>query len=156
MLCFLELSRINSNYEEKVREKQPGHGSDSDLFTLSWEIEELNNLIKEIRKICPNIRSIIEHLGCPDFDMQQNNIPRQLSNIRATLVKINKSVSQFKRSPATHMFVVMISSELRNRKPYALPLQCLPCSGLKESDIRRIVKEVVKAMVDQNMKVCGK
>lgn len=126
------------------------------MFTLSWEIEELKNLIEEVRKIHPTISTIIEHLKISDFNLRENNIPRQLGNIRDMLVKIVKSVSRFKRTAATHMFVVMISSELRNRKPYALPIQCLPCGGLKESDIRRIVIEVVKAMVDRDMKVCGK
>ena len=30
----------------------------------------------------------------------------------------------------------MISSETRNRKPYALPVQCLPIASLKDAAVR--------------------
>ena len=49
----------------------------------------------------------------------------------------------------------MISSDLRNCKPYALPIQCLPCAGLKEVDIRRMVSHIAKEMTAQHMSVAG-
>ena len=133
-----------------------GKGSDKDMFELSWETQELSDLVNELTSIQPTISVMIEKLKGSQFNWQNDNVPRRLGSIRDTLVRIISSLSHFKRTAATHMFVVMISSELRNRKPYALPVQCLPYAGLKESDIRRIVKGVVQAMVDRNMKVCGK
>ena len=133
-----------------------GKGSDKDMFELSWETQELSDLVNELTSIQPTISVMIEKLKGSQFNWQNDNVPRHLGSIRDTLVRIISSLSHFKRTAATHMFVVMISSELRNRKPYALPVQCLPYAGLKESDIRRIVKGVVQAMVDRNMKVCGK
>ena len=50
----------------------------------------------------------------------------------------------------------MISSECRNRKPYALPVQCLPVKGLKDKEVRAIVDAVIQEMVKRNMKVSGK
>ena len=55
-----------------------------------------------------------------------------------------KGVYRFRRVPASHVFVLMISSELRNKKPYAVPIQCLPYAGLKEVDMRRMVNLVVQ------------
>ena len=54
------------------------------------------------------------------------------------------------------MFVFMISSVLRNQKPYALPVQCIPYAGLRETDIRRLVSALVREMVGRGMKVAGK
>ena len=110
-------------YEHKVKE---GQGSDSEMIRLSWEIEELKNVTEEIRKLHPNIDTIIEHLKVPGFNLNKNNIPRQFGNIRDALVKIVRRIFRFKRTAATYVIVVMISSELRNHKPYALPIQCLP------------------------------
>ena len=59
-------------------------------------------------------------------------------------------------SPATHIFVLMISSGLRDKKPYAVPVQFFPYAGLKEVDMRRIVTQLVKEMVRNGMKVAGK
>lgn len=49
----------------------------------------------------------------------------------------------------------MLSSDLRDQKPYALPVQCLPYAGLKEIDIRRLITDLCKAMISHGMKVSG-
>ena len=49
----------------------------------------------------------------------------------------------------------MISTELHNKKPYALPVQCFPYDGLKENDLRRLITELIKEMVAHGMKVVG-
>ena len=67
-----------------------------------------------------------------------------------------KGVFRFKRTPATHIFVLIISSELRDKKPYAVPIQFFPYAGLKEVDMRRIVTQLVKEMVRNGMQVAGK
>ena len=83
------------------------------------------------------------------------NIPLRLGTIRQMLVKSIRMVTRFQRVPATHLFVIMISCELREHKPYALPIQCLPCQALKESDIRGIVNGVLREMIARNMNVRG-
>ena len=52
--------------------------------------------------------------------------------------------------------VFMISSVLCNQKPYALPVQCIPYAGLKETDIFRLVSALAKEMVSHGMNVAGK
>jgi len=42
---------------------------------------------------------------------------------------MHTGLSRQKRTAATHLFVVMISPEGRQRKPYALPIQCVPYTG---------------------------
>lgn len=126
------------------------------MFSLCWDIRELKNLTDESRKLRANINSIIDRLGASNFDMQEQNMPRKLADLRERLVALLKGVSRYRRSAATHLFVVMISSELRNKKPYALPIQCLPYAGLKESDVRTIVVNVVKEMDVRGMKVRGR
>ena len=54
------------------------------------------------------------------------------------------------------MFVVMISPEERQRKPYALPVQSIPYTGLTENQSRGIVSKVLKEMHDRGMETTGK
>ena len=49
----------------------------------------------------------------------------------------------------------MLSSELRNKKPYAVPVQCIPYAGLKEVDIRKLVSALCKEMNQCGMKAAG-
>ena len=51
--------------------------------------------------------------------------------------------------------MIMISSDLRDCKPYALPVQCLPYAGMNEETIRRLVNELLMEMVGYGMKVAG-
>ncbi len=41
-----------------------------------------------------------------------------------------------KRTPASHVFVLMISSEQRRVKPYAIPIQCLPYTSMDHTTMR--------------------
>ena len=50
----------------------------------------------------------------------------------------------------------MISSDARDRMPYALPVQCLPYAGLKEMEVRSLVSSLCKELVTLGMKVSGK
>ena len=67
-----------------------------------------------------------------------------------------KALSKHQRGSASHIFVMMISSESRNRKPYALPLQRLPIRGLKDKQVREFADAIIKEMSKRNMKVAGK
>jgi len=46
-----------------------------------------------------------------------------------------------------HMYFFMVSSDTRDKKPYALPVQWLPYAGLKEEDIHKLISELCKKMV---------
>ena len=51
--------------------------------------------------------------------------------------------------------VFMISCEDRSRKPYAIPIQCMPYVGMNETNARKRIKAIIKAMVDREMKLEG-
>ena len=94
--------------------------------------------------------------GCNPSDFQQQNVARKLTSLRKCVTTFVKSVMRFKRTPATHIFVLMISQQDRRTKLYALPIQCVPYAGLKERDIRRLVSTAAKVITDHGLKVTGK
>ena len=103
-----------------------------------------------------DLAALLDLMQLPEADQAKKNIPRRLSSIRERLLEVIQGVFRFKRVAASHVFVMMISSELRNKKPYAVPIQCLPYAGLKETNMRSMVRLVVQEMVKQGMKVAGK
>ena len=72
------------------------------------------------------------------------------------MIDFVKQLSKFKRTPATLVFVIMVSSELQRKKPYTLPVQCLPYCGLNEKDIRQFISCLINEMVKVGMSVRGK
>lgn len=149
---YTELQKFNATYEKNLQE---GKAADKTMFSLSWDIEELKRISTERRSLRIELSTIIDAISTTDIDTQQFNLPRKLSLIRDRLTTLTKKVVRFKHKPATHMFVIMISSELRNRKPYSLPVQCLPYAGMDEKNMRRILNSLVQEMVNNGMKVAG-
>ncbi len=85
-------------------------------------------------------------------NFQPMNVPRKLTSIRQRLCELIKRVTNFKRNAAT---LFMISSELRDRKPFAIPIQCIPYKGLGEENIRTLTRAVIIEMVAHGMKISG-
>ena len=144
-----ELQLTNKAYEDKL---QSG-STEQKMFSLIWEIEELKSINSEGRRIHEDLLTCTKFCTLSSF--QQNNVAGKLTSIRQKLLQFTKRITYFKRIPATHVFVFMISPEMRDRKPYAVPVQCLPYNGLKEKDIRTLVSALCRKMVSYNMKVSG-
>ena len=50
-------------------------------------------------------------------DAIKENIPRCLTGIRQSLVTFVQRITRFRRTPASHILIFMISPEEHNRKP---------------------------------------
>ena len=66
-----------------------------------------------------------------------------------------QGVYRFRRTVATHIFVLMISPEQRDRKPYVVPVQCAPYASMKHSTCRSLVNGLDFEMKKRGMKVAG-
>ena len=109
-----------------------GTTSDQTMFGLSWDVQELKNIDLECQQVCSELHHCID--SCRPESFQEQNIPRKLVEIRRKLCEIVKQIAHFRRTPALHVF--MISLESRSKKPYALPVQCIPYCGLKDAELR--------------------
>lgn len=140
---------MNSEYEEKLSSGSPKNNT---MFSLCWDIDELKNLNQNLQAIRVEVGALLNVLPNDDPNV---NVPMKVSSLREMLEKAIKGVTKYQRIQATHMFVIMISCELRDHKPYAIPIQCIPCKALTEKEIRRIVNSVLKEMTARSMKVAG-
>jgi len=150
VVYLLELRTANSTYEEKLESNST---TDQTMFSLSWDIEELKRICSESRKIYNDLTECVN--SCTHKLFHESNVPRKLTQIRQRMRDVTKRIVHFKREPTTHIFVLMICSDARDKKPYALPVQWFPYAGLKEVDLRRIISELCKKMVLLGMKVSG-
>ena len=125
------------------------------LFKLAWTVKEQEDLVSEIRQLTVDMTIVKERLDDPQFDMVRENVASKLVSIRSQLAECVKKLSKHQRTPATHIFVFMISTETRQRKPYALPVQCLPIAALKDRQARELANKVISSMLERNMKVAG-
>lgn len=123
---------------------------------MAWTIKELGELNVMGRKLLGDITLLVAKVKNNNSVWTVENIPNQLQVIRRTLAAFIKGVTRQQRTAATHILVFMISEETRRRKPYALPVQCLPYKGLADSKVRRLANEIIREMCKRQMKVAGK
>lgn len=119
------------------------------MHRLGWEVDELQRLSDE----CQWVMRQLARLKCTRADQ---SMPRQLTDLRQRMVEFVKGIMPFRRTPATHIAVYMISDERRSKKPYAVPIQCVPYRGMNEVLGRRLVKTIVAEMNRRSMRVSGK
>lgn len=133
-----------------------GQSSEKKMLGLLWDREELNRLNKEAQAIITALSVALDVLALPKAARAAHNLPRQLNSIRCRIPQLLQGVYRYKCTAATHCFMIMISSAVRDRKPYATPVQCFPYAGLNESDMRCVVSDIVREMKNVGMQVVGK
>lgn len=152
MMINAGLKKASDEYSKKQHEEK---ATEKVMFKLAWDVQELGELEERGRKLVVNCGSLKAKLMQAHYDMISDNFPRQLTAIKRDLLFFTKQVVKHKRTPATHILVVMISPEERTRKPYAIPVQCLAYASLGDMAVRRICDALIKEMNARSMKVAG-
>ena len=147
------MKNSNDSYSSKLQSEKY---KEKDLINLAWKIKEVSELDEIGRQCYREISTLASRIELNHYLWEEENIPRQIKNIRQRVITFIKGVTRHKRTAATHILVFMISNEERRTKPYALPVQCIPYKGLADMKIRQLANDVIKEMVRRKMKVAGK
>jgi hypothetical protein len=125
------------------------------MFGLAWDVKELSDLNETGRELIVECTTLVEKLLDPRYDSIANNLANQISSFRERVLSFVKATTMYRREPATHILVILISPEERNKKPYALAVQCIAYKSIRDSEVRQICNKVVKEMAVRGMKVAG-
>ena len=117
--------------------KKSAGASEKSLMNLAWDLKDLEDLNEEERLLLTGL-SVLQDLLVSEERVHDSNLPRQLTTLRKRLTLMIKALSCHKRAAATHVFVFMISTEDRAKKPYSLPVQCIPYKGLSDKKVSYI------------------
>lgn len=126
------------------------------MIALSWEIHELEELNKHGRQLMVDAAALSDKYNDPMSNLVSENVPRIFETFRLNLKPFIKLLYNYKRQQASHVFVFMISPEERQTKPYAFPIQCIPCAGISDAKVRELLNKIVQEMHFRKMKIVGK
>ena len=146
MIYFI--SALKTKNDEYCSQRETKKATITKMHRLGWEVDELQRLLKDCQCIMREINEV-------KFATDGGNVPRQLTDLRQKMKKFVKGVMPFRRTPASHIAVYMISDEQRIKKPYAVPIQCVPYRGMNEVLGRRLVKNIISEMNRRGMNVSG-
>lgn len=93
----------------------------------------MSDLNESGRKLSVDVKCLLDKVQ--DLNWVRDNVPRRLSVLRQRIITFIHSTTRYRRTAATHLLVFMISNEQRDRKPYALPVQCIPYKGLPDAKV---------------------
>ena len=119
-------------------------------------MDDLSRLNEDCRKLRVEISTLMDKIQDPDYDSRAANIPHKLGEVRNSLSVFITAFSKYTQTAASHIFVFMISPTKRDKKPYAIPIQCVPYRGMKESTLRKLTTQIAHEMHHRKMKVAGK
>lgn len=148
---FLELVKSNNEYSQKLKSSKQ---NEKEMMTLAWKVKELSELNESGRDLFSSINALLTKVDRQN-SLTEENIPSQLKVTRQKLVNFIKGVTRHQRTAATHVLVFMISTEDRRRKPYALPVQCIPYKSIGDAAVRELANKIISEMVKRKMNVAG-
>lgn len=154
MLSIIALKKANDKFSEKLSSGKSS--SDKEMLSLCWSVDELGRLNESGRRLHVEIDVLLGLFDDSSTDFVQQNIAKRIAKLRDDLLPFIRGVTRHQRHVATHILVTMISPSQRNKKPYALPVSCIPYGSLTESKARTHIKTIITEMHRRKMKVAGK
>ena len=145
------LEKAANLFREKMRKQTT---SEETLRCLNWEVVEFQVLLEQSNNW---LQLLSDLLG----DLNPNNpalapVVAVLKDSESNMSLYLRNIFKKKRQPAaTHVLVLMVSDERRNKKPYALPVQYIPYYSLKDQYIRDFTKVLKQNMVQLGLHVVG-
>ena len=122
------------------------------MLKFGWTLEELTKLLDLNQQLVTDTESLMEQVG-NSTDASCENVSIDLSQFKKCITSFICDLSRQKRTPASHIFVVMISCELRDTKSYAILIQSIPYTSIGVSQVWIIIKKVLKLMKNCEMEV---
>ena len=124
---------------------------ESTLMQLAWSVTGFEMLNKQANEFINSFSVMQSQL----LNGEQGNVQKSLLVLKPKLLEYLRNLYTKKRIPATHLLVFMVSDELRNRKPYAVPVRFMPYGSITDRKMRELELEVECAMKNLEMKVVG-
>ena len=129
---------------------------EENLKNTNWNIVEFQTLLQQAQFLKGTYE---EQLACLNPAVY---LPRHMLNMRTSLKGLVKEVKGYlrnlfkkKRIAATHVLILMLSDERRNKKPYALPIRYVPHRSLRDQYVRDLTRDVKLKMQEKELNLVG-
>ena len=156
-IVFLDngLKDASAHFEKKFSQ---ANCPEETLKEASWEVIEYQTLLQQSQELKAKFEDILPNLAPgrnPSRPGALNMLRITIKDLAASSQKFLRNLFKKKRTPATHVMVTMLSDEKRNHKPYALPVQYIPCQTLKDQFVRDLNVKLKEEMKAREMNVAG-
>ena len=158
---LLELQMAGQKYQTQLDKSTTPADT---LRKSAWDVDDYRYLYEKNQQILCSLSLVYNMLiSAPSAtsstavvnDVPGVNIPLLLTELRPTILEYLKSLFRKKRLPAADILVFMISESTRQKKPYAIPIQCIPHAGLQDRQVRLLANKIKAEMCKLGMRPEG-
>lgn len=155
---YCAYTELTDKEKQLNKKKQSTKDTNKSVTALLWTIHDLKQTLASSSEVLEAISTTISisMSGLGRCSHGVDSVTNQLTSIRKTASDVVKDATKFLRIPATHAMVFMVSPEERTHKPYATPVQLIPCRGLSDGRVRQLTNAIKTIMVQKEMKVAGR
>ena len=125
-----------------------GTSAEKKVMECAWNALEFQELLKRWKVLKSELENAIE--------MHRTGAKFDLMALKLKLKQYLKDLMLKKRIAAKYLLVFMIADELRNRKPYAIPVQFLPYKSITDAKLIELASNLQDVMEKNGMTVVGK
>ncbi len=134
----------NASYNQMLDQ---GTSTEKKMMESAWDALEFQELLKRSKALKLELENVIE--------MHKTGAKFDLVALKLKLRKYLKDLMLKKRVAAKYLLVFMIADELRNRKPYAIPVQFLPYKSITDAKLIELSSKLQDVMEKNGMTVVG-
>lgn len=124
------------------------------LKNTNSNVVEFQTLLQQAQQLKGAYERQLSYLN-PGAQHNMQAIRTSLRGLDAEAKCYLRNLYKKKRTAATHVFVLMLSDERRNKKPYALPIRYVPYRSLRDQYVRDLTRDVKVAMQERGLNLVG-
>lgn len=127
------------------------------LKSANWNVIEFQSLLQQAQLLIQAYEAELNTLN--PVTVSPAVLRRVKGSLRAMASQATRYLRNlFKkmRTAATHVLVLMLSDERRQKKPYALPVRYIPYRSLRDQFVRDFTKDVKQHMTERGMIIIGR
>ena len=152
---------LESGFKEAVEEYRKKFSNPSTaeetLKNANWNVVEFQTLLQQAQLLKQAYEAELSQLNPLMVTPQDLRVvTTSLTGMAGDAKSYLRNLFKKKRTAATHVLVLMLSDERRQKKPYALPVRFIPYKSLRDQFVRDFTKEVKKHMTERELSVVGK
>lgn len=138
------LPKAITEYRSKLNNK---NCSEDKLKKLNWNVIELTTLVQQSLDLKQDLSNALDQVLKADL-VHNPTFEGHVENLRT----YSRNVFKKMREPgASHVLVFLLSSEKRDKKPYALPIQYHLYNTLTDAEVRQAVEDIKHVMHKKGM-----
>lgn len=151
---------LESGFKEAVEEYRKKFTNPSTaeetLKNANWNVVEFQTLLQQaqlLKQAYEAELSLLNPVVVRPADVRV--VKTSLRGMAGDAKSYLRNLFKKKRTAATHVLVLMLSEERRQKKPYALPVRYIPYKSLRDQYVRDFTREVKKHMTERGLSIVG-